>query len=158
MSHLTEGQLAPDFTLSASGSEAPITLSALRGKTVVLFFYPKDDTPGCTVEACAFRDQSAAFAAQGAVVLGISRDGVASKAKFATKFNLSYPLLADENNQVAQAYGIWVEKMNYGKTYLGIERTTFVIAPDGSIKKIFRKVKPEGHAEQVLALLEEASA
>lgn len=154
MSQLVEGQLAPDFTLSASGSEAPITLSALRGKTVVLFFYPKDDTPGCTVEACAFRDQSAAFAEQGAVVLGISRDGVSSKAKFANKFSLTYPLLADEDNAVAQAYGIWVEKMNYGKAYMGIERTTFVIAPDGTIQKIFRKVKPEGHAEQVLALLQ----
>ena len=153
MSHLTEGQLAPDFTLAASGSDTTITLSALRGKTVVLFFYPKDDTPGCTVEACAFRDLSGAFTAVGVIVLGISKDGVRSKEKFARKFSLTYPLLADEDNQVAQSYGIWVEKKNYGQSYLGIERTTFVIEPEGTIRKIFRKVKPEGHAEEVLAVL-----
>lgn len=153
MSHLTEGQLAPDFTLAASGSDTPITLSALRGKSVVLFFYPKDDTPGCTVEACSFRDLSAAFTEAGAVVLGISKDGVRSKEKFATKFELNYPLLADEDNQVAQLYGIWIEKKNYGQTYMGIDRTTFVIGPEGTIQKIFRKVKPEGHAAEVLALL-----
>ena len=156
MSHLTEGQIAPDFTLSASGSDTAITLSALRGKTVVLFFYPKDDTPGCTIEACSFRDLSAMFAQAGALVLGISRDGVGSKEKFAAKFELNYPLLADEENQVAQSYGIWVEKKNYGQTYLGIDRTTFLIAPDGTIQKIFRKVKPEGHAQEILALLKSA--
>jgi thioredoxin-dependent peroxiredoxin len=156
MERPTEGQLAPDFTLLASGnlgSEESITLSALQGKRVVLFFYPKDDTPGCTVEACAFRDLSAEFAALDVVVLGISKDSVKSHEKFVSKFGLTFPLLADTETEISQAYGVWVQKMNYGKPYMGIDRTTFIIGSDGKITRIFAKVKPEGHAQEVLKYL-----
>ena len=156
MQRPTEGQLAPDFTLFASGSEESVTLSSLYGeqrKRVVLFFYPKDDTPGCTVEACAFRDLSAEFAALGVLVLGISKDSVKSHEKFVSKFGLTFPLLADIEMQVSQAYGVWVQKMNYGKPYMGIERTTFIVGSDGIITRIFAKVKPEGHAQEVLKYL-----
>lgn len=155
MSRPIEGQLAPDFTLPASGTTQSITLSELRGKRVVLFFYPKDDTPGCTVEACAFRDLSAAFAAAGVVVLGLSKDALGAHEKFTGKFDLNFPLLADTETVVSQAYGVWVQKMNYGKPYMGIERTTFVIASDGQVERVFAKVKPEGHAEEVLAYVGE---
>jgi thioredoxin-dependent peroxiredoxin len=155
MSRPEVGQLAPDFTLAASGTTQSITLSELRGKRVVLFFYPKDDTPGCTVEACAFRDLSAEFAALGVVVLGLSKDGLKSHEKFVNKFELTFPLLADTEMAVSQEYGVWVQKFNYGKPYMGIERTTFVIGEDGVITHVFAKVKPEGHAQAVLALLKE---
>lgn len=151
MSRPIEGQLAPDFTLPASGTTQSVTLAELRGKRVVLFFYPKDDTPGCTVEACAFRDLNAEFAAEGVVLLGISKDGLEAHEKFTGKFNLNFPLLADTETVVAQAYGVWVEKMNYGKPYMGIERTTFVIGSAGQIERVFSKVKPEGHAQEVLS-------
>ena len=155
MSRPIAGQLAPDFTLPASGTPQSITLSELRGKRVVLFFYPKDDTPGCTVEACAFRDLSTAFAAAGVVVLGLSKDALGAHEKFTGKFDLNFPLLADTETVVSQAYGVWVQKMNYGKPYMGIERTTFVIGSDGQIERVFSKVKPEGHAEEVLAYVGE---
>jgi thioredoxin-dependent peroxiredoxin len=155
MSRPTAGELAPDFTLAATGAPTEtITLSELRGKHVVLFFYPKDDTPGCTVEACAFRDLNAAFAEAGVVVLGLSKDGLAAHGKFTGKFGLNFPLLADTETTVAQAYGIWVQKMNYGKPYMGIERTTFVIDEEGRIEHVFAKVKPEGHAEAVLRFVQ----
>lgn len=155
MSRPEVGQLAPDFTLAASGTTQSITLSELRGKRVVLFFYPKDDTPGCTVEACAFRDLSAEFAALDVVVLGLSKDGLKSHEKFVNKFELTFPLLADTETTVSQEYGVWMQKFNYGKPYMGIERTTFVIGADGVITHVFAKVKPEGHAQAVLALLKE---
>lgn len=155
MSLLEVGQPAPDFTLPASGTTESVTLSALRGKRVVLFFYPKDDTPGCTVEACAFRDLTPAFEAQGVVVLGLSKDGLKSHEKFVSKFGLTFPLLADTETLVSQSYGVWVQKYNYGKPYMGIERTTVVIDADGVISHIFRKVKPEGHAQAVLESLKE---
>ena len=153
MSRPIEGQLAPDFTLPASGTTQSVTLAELRGRRVVLFFYPKDDTPGCTVEACAFRDLNAAFAAEGVVVLGISKDGLGAHEKFTGKFNLNFPLLADTETVVAQAYGVWVEKMNYGKPYMGIDRTTFVVGSDGTIERVFNKVKPDGHAQEVLSYI-----
>jgi thioredoxin-dependent peroxiredoxin len=155
MSRPEVGQLAPDFTLPASGTTPSITLSELRGKRVVLFFYPKDDTPGCTVEACAFRDLSAEFAALGVVVLGLSKDGLKAHEKFVSKFELTFPLLADTEALVSQEYGVWVQKFNYGKPYMGIERTTFVIDAEGIITHVFAKVKPQGHAQAVLEFLRE---
>jgi peroxiredoxin Q/BCP len=150
---LTAGAPAPDFTLPAvtRQGETEITLSDFHGKsTVVLYFYPKDDTPGCTTEACAFRDLLPSFEAQGSVILGISPDDQESHAKFAHKFTLPYPLLADADHKVAEAFGVWKEKNNYGKKYMGIERTTFVIDKEGSIVKIYPRVKVEQHADKVL--------
>ncbi len=149
---LNEGDSAPDFSLNDDQGK-PHTLSNYRGKHVVLYFYPKDDTPGCTTEACGFRDALGQFTDRNAVVLGVSPDDVASHQKFAGKFGLTFPLLADEDHSVAERYGVWVEKSMYGKTYWGITRTTFVIGPDGRIKKIFRGVRPEGHEREVLAAL-----
>jgi peroxiredoxin Q/BCP len=120
---------------------------------VVLYFYPKDDTPGCTVEACGFRDQIKAIRAEGAGVLGISPDGNAAHVRFIEKFKLPFVLLSDEDKRVCRAYGVWVKKSMYGKEYRGVERTTFVIGKDGRVERIFRKVKPEGHADQVLEFL-----
>jgi thioredoxin-dependent peroxiredoxin len=150
---LTIGDTAPAFSLPTQTTDAPITLSDYVGKYVVLYFYPKDDTPGCTTESCAFRDLSAEFAAVNAVIFGISLDDVASHAKFATKFNLGFPLLADTDNSVSTAYGVYKEKNNYGKKYMGIERTTFVIGPDATIAKIYPRVSVDGHAETVLAFI-----
>lgn len=149
---LKEGSKAPDFTL-ATDSDAKLKLSSLKGKNVVLYFYPKSDTPGCTTEACEFRDQNAAYAATGTVVLGVSPDLVKAQAKFRTKFDLPFTLLADEEHLVAEKYGVWVEKSMYGKKYMGVERTTFIIDKEGKIAKIFSKVKPVGHAAEVLASL-----
>jgi peroxiredoxin Q/BCP len=149
---LNEGQRAPDFNL-ADDQGGMHTLSGYRGRTVVLYFYPKDDTPGCTTEACGFRDTLGQFSDRGAVVLGVSPDDVSSHQKFIAKYGLTFPLLADEDHSVAERYGVWVEKSMYGKTYWGIARTTFVIAPDGTIRKIFRGVRPEGHEAEVLAAL-----
>jgi peroxiredoxin Q/BCP len=149
---LNPGDTAPDFTLSdQEGNE--VSLSGLRGKTVVLYFYPKADTPGCTTQACGVRDHRADYETAGAVVLGVSPDPVENVAKFDAKYSLGFPLLADEDHAVAEAYGVWVEKSNYGRTYMGNERTTFVIAPDGTIKDILRKVKPAEHDELVLGAL-----
>ena len=146
------GTPAPDFTLPDQHGE-PVTLSALRGKPVVLYFYPKADTPGCTTQACGVRDHRADYAKLGAVVLGVSPDPVKPIAKFAEKYELGFTLLSDEDHAVAEAYGVWVQKSMYGRTYWGMERTTFVIDADGKIKEIFRKVKPAEHDQKVLAAL-----
>ena len=147
-----EGQSAPDFTLQDDrGNE--VRLSALRGKPVVLYFYPKDDTPGCTVEACAFRDRRAELARHGATVLGVSPDGVASHAAFRDKYSLDFPLLADPDHQVAETYGAWGEKVNYGKKSMGIRRSTFLIDADGVVRKVWKKVDVKEHDQQVLDAL-----
>jgi thioredoxin-dependent peroxiredoxin len=152
-SPLEVGDLAPEFSLPASTGQT-ISLADYRGKqAVVLYFYPKDDTPGCTVEACSFRDNQPAVEAQGAVVLGISPDSVGKHQKFVQKFSLGFPLLADEGAKVCQAYGVWVEKHMYGRTYMGVERSTFLIDQDGQISKIWRKVSPKSHVADVLAAL-----
>ena len=142
------GTPAPDFVLPADDGST-IRLSELRGRNVVLFFYPKDDTPGCTIEAQEFRDAWPRFQAQDTVVLGISADGVDSHVRFKTKFGLPYPLLADEEHRAAEAYGVWKEKSMFGRKYMGIERSTFVVDRDGTIAHVFRKVTPEGHADEV---------
>ena len=148
------GQKAPDFTL-LSDSGQKVKLSDFKGKTVVLYFYPKDDTPGCTKEACAFRDGIDEIQDRRAVVLGVSADSVGSHEKFRNKYDLNFPLLADTDKQVAEAYGTWKEKSMYGKTYMGIERTTFIIDRQGKISHIFPKVKVEQHYDEVLDALEE---
>ncbi len=149
---LNEGDPAPDFTVQDDQGN-PFQLSSFKGKQVVLYFYPKADTPGCTKEACEFRDTISKFKKHGAAVIGVSPDEPTAQAKFKAKYELSFPLLADAEHAVAEAYGVWKEKNNYGKKYMGVERTTFIIGKDGKIAKIFKKVKPEGHAEQVLAAL-----
>ncbi len=149
---LKEGDLAPDFTLQADDGSR-IRLSELRGKQVVLYFYPKDDTPGCTVEACSFRDNLSMLTSKGAVVLGISPQDIKSKTKFKEKYSLTFPLLADLDHAVADAYGAWGLKSTMGREYMGILRTTFVIDQQGKIKKVFEKVKPEGHALEVMQAL-----
>ncbi|MEL6240798.1 MAG: thioredoxin-dependent thiol peroxidase [Pseudomonadota bacterium] len=140
---------APDFTLPQSGGE-DVTLSDLRGSAVVLYFYPKDDTPGCTKESIAFSEHLAAFTDAGAKVFGISKDSVAKHEKFTTKHDLTVPLLSDETGTVCEDYGVWVEKNMYGKKYMGIERATYLIDADGNVAQIWRKVKVPGHAEAVL--------
>ena len=146
---LKEGTVAPDFDL-ANDSGSSTRLSTLRGKTVVLYFYPKDDTPGCTTEACSFRDSWAAVEASGAIVLGISPDSVEKHGKFKAKYSLPFSLLADPDKAVLKAYGAFGPKMMYGKESLGVIRSTFIVGPDGTIAKVFPKVMPEGHAVQVL--------
>jgi peroxiredoxin Q/BCP len=148
-----EGQKAPDFELQTDRGE-PLRLSAQRGKPVVLYFYPKDDTPGCTVEACAFRDRRPELAERGALVLGVSPDGVASHAAFRDKFSLDFPLLADLGHTVAEAYGAWRERTNYGKTYMGIQRSTFLIDAEGVVRKVWKKVDVQQHDQQVLDALD----
>jgi len=147
-----EGDLAPDFTLPSDQDEQ-VTLSSFRGKKVVVYFYPKDDTPGCTKEACSFRDANSLFMAKGAVVIGISPDDATSHQRFRAKHGLPFYLLSDTDHQVAEAYGAWGEKRMYGRTYEGIIRSTFVVGEDGKIIKAFPKVKPEDHATEVLAYL-----
>ena len=149
---LQVGDPAPAFTVATNGG-GRISLADFKGKQVILFFYPKDDTPGCTKEACAFRDHFAAFQRKGAVVLGISTDAVKAHDKFVTKFKLPFTLLADEDKQIVEAYGVWGQKSFLGRKYLGTHRVTFLIGPDGKIKKIWPKVKPAEHAEEVLAAL-----
>ena len=149
-----EGKPAPDFELTSDAGEK-VKLSDLRGKPVVLYFYPKDDTPGCTTQACSIRDNYDEFAERGAVVLGVSPDDVSSHEKFKRKYGLPFTLLADPGHETAENYGVWVEKKNYGKTYMGIERSTFLIDRDGRIAKVMRRVKPDTHTEQVLAALPE---
>ena len=146
------GQPAPDFTLP-SDQGGDVSLRGLRGQKVVLYFYPKDDTSGCTTQACEFRDRWADVQAAGAVVLGVSPDGVRSHGKFRAKFDLPFPLLADEDHRVAEAYGVWGEKSMYGRTYEGILRTTFLIDGNGRIARVFEKVKPAGHAAEVMGAL-----
>jgi len=131
-----------------------VRLQDWAGKTVVLYFYPKDDTSGCTTEACGFRDTWGDIQAAGAVVLGVSPDSATSHARFRDKYELPFPLLADPDHTLAEAYGVWGEKSMYGRKYFGIHRTTFVIGPDGTVRKVFRKVKPKGHAAEVLAAVQ----
>lgn len=149
---LKEGDRAPDFTAATNGG-GKASLSDLKGKPVILYFYPRDDTSGCTKEACAFRDRFAEFKAKGVVVLGVSVDSVKSHDKFAEKYKLPFPLLADEDKKIVQAYGVWGEKSFLGKKYMGIHRVTFLIGADGRIRKIWPKVKPDEHAEEVMAAL-----
>ena len=149
---LKPGAKAPAFKLPASGGET-ISLKDLKGRPVVLYFYPKDDTSGCTTEACEFRDRWKAVQKTGAVVLGVSPDPVTAHDKFRAKYKLPFPLLADVDHAVAEAYGVWGEKSMYGRKYFGILRTTFLIGADGKIVKVFEKVKPKGHATEVLAPL-----
>ena len=149
---IAEGTPAPDFTLPTDAGDT-LTLSSLRGQWVVLFAYPKDDTSGCTVEACEFRDALPQFDASKAVILGISPDSVKSHVKCKAKFELPYTLLADEEKTVLQAYDVWKEKSMYGKKYMGVERTTFLIDPTGQVAKVFPKVKPAGHAAEVMAAI-----
>jgi len=149
---LKQGDRAPAFSLPADTGEM-ISLKDLKGKPVVLYFYPRDDTSGCTVEACEFRDHWKEVRKAGAVVLGVSPDSTGSHQKFRAKFDLPFPLLADEGHEVAEAYGAWGEKSMYGRKYQGILRTTFLIGKDGRITRVFEKVKPKGHAAEVLAAL-----
>jgi peroxiredoxin Q/BCP len=150
---LQEGEKAPEISLSTDKGE-PFHLSSLKGKNVVLYFYPKADTPGCTKEACAFRDNSQKFTKANTVIVGVSPDTDADQAKFKSKFDLPFTLLADKDHEAAEAYGVWKEKNMYGRKYMGVERATFVIDAQGKIKKIFPKVKVDGHAEEVLAALD----
>jgi peroxiredoxin Q/BCP len=149
---LEPGATAPDFTLPDQHGE-PVTLSALRGNNVVLYFYPKADTPGCTTQACGIRDHRADYERLGAVVLGVSPDPPKRIAKFDDKHGLAFPLLGDESHEVAEAYGVWIEKSMYGRTYMGMERSTFVIDPEGKVSHVFRKVKPAEHDALVLGAL-----
>jgi thioredoxin-dependent peroxiredoxin len=154
---LQAGDKAPDFELPDQSSD-PVKLSDLRGQTVVLYFYPRADTPGCTVQACGVRDRRADYEAAGARVLGISPDSVEDVKKFTDKFDLGFTLLADADHAVAEAYGTWVEKSMYGKKYMGVQRATFLIDPDGKIAKVFPKVSPKTHDDVVLEALAELSA
>ena len=147
-----EGKPAPDFELTSDAGER-VKLSDLRGKPVVLYFYPKDDTPGCTTQACGIRDVYGEFNRRGAVVLGISPDDEASHVKFKEKYELPFTLLADTDHQVSETYDVWKERKNYGKTYMGIERSTFLIDSEGNVAKVMRRVKPDTHADDVLAAL-----
>ena len=147
-----EGKPAPEFSLESDGGEM-VTLGSLRGKPVVLYFYPKDNTSGCTTQACGIRDAWAEFERTGAVVLGVSPDGVASHRKFKGDFELPFDLLADPDHRTAEDYGVWVEKTRYGRTYMGIRRSTFVIGADGDVVKVMHDVKPASHADDVLAAL-----
>jgi thioredoxin-dependent peroxiredoxin len=147
------GQPAPDFTLPDQDGQ-PVALEQFRGRPVVLYFYPKDDTPGCTREACAFRDARADYENAGAQVIGVSPDSPASHRKFAEKYQLPFTLVADPERRVCQAYGVWKEKNLYGKKSMGVERTTFVIDRAGIVRKAFRRVKVDGHSEQVLEALQ----
>lgn len=147
---LQEGDKAPAFTALTSGG-GEVSLADFKGQHVILYFYPRDGTPGCTKEACAFRDHFADFEKKGAVILGVSTDPVKSHDKFVQKYKLPFTLLADENRKIVEAYGVWGQKSFMGRKYLGTHRVTFLIGPDGKIKKIWAKVKPEEHAEEVLA-------
>jgi peroxiredoxin Q/BCP len=148
-----EGKPAPAFTLESDAGER-VSLEDHRGQPVVLYFYPKDDTPGCTAQACGIRDAWKEFRDRGAVVLGVSPDSAGSHVKFKEKYGLPFTLLADEDHAVSEAYGVWVEKTMAGKTYMGVERSTFVIDADGNVTRIMRRVKPDTHADDVLAALE----
>ncbi len=154
---IEQGDQAPDFTLPDQDGN-PVELSTLRGAPVVLYFYPKADTPGCTTQACGVRDHRADYAKAGAVVLGISPDSVAKVKKFHDKQSLNFALLADDGHAIADAYGVWVQKSMYGKTYFGNERTTFVLGPDGTVVQVLRKVKPAEHDELVLKALRELAS
>lgn len=152
MARLEAGQPAPDFSLDADDGTT-VALADLRGTTVALYFYPKDDTTGCTAQACEFRDARADYEAAGVRVIGVSPDPRKSHLKFRDKYDLPFTLLSDPEHTAAEAYGVWVEKSMYGRTYMGIERSTFVIGPDGVIKEALYKVKPKGHAASLLELV-----
>jgi peroxiredoxin Q/BCP len=152
MARLEAGQRAPDFSLEADDGST-VSLSDIAGSTAVLYFYPKDDTTGCTAEACEFRDLAPDYDAAGARVIGVSPDPIASHVRFRDKHGLPFTLLSDPDHATADAYGVWVEKSRYGRTYMGVERSTFVIGPDGTIQEALYKVKPEGHAASVLELV-----
>ncbi|AIB12282.1 alkyl hydroperoxide reductase [Azospirillum argentinense] len=147
------GTPAPDFTMPTDGGGS-VTLSALRGKPVILYFYPKDDTSGCTSEACGFRDQLPDFSGLDAVIIGVSKDSVASHDKFKAKYELPFTLASDKETGVAEAYGVWVEKSMYGRKYMGLERATFLIDKDGIVRNVWRKVKVTGHVAAVLKALQ----
>jgi thioredoxin-dependent peroxiredoxin len=149
---LEAGDTAPDFTLPDQNGD-DVTLSDLRGQTVVLYFYPRADTPGCTTQACGIRDRRAEYDAAGVRVIGVSPDTVDAQAKFADKYDLDFTLLADADHEVADAYGTWVEKTNYGKTYWGVQRATFIIDPDGRIAHAIPKASPKTHDDEVLGAL-----
>jgi peroxiredoxin Q/BCP len=151
-----EGNAAPDFTLTSDSGES-VTLASFRGSPVVLYFYPRDDTPGCTAQACGIRDAWGEFEQRGAAVLGVSPDSATRHVKFKGKYGLPFTLLADEDHAVSEAYGVWVEKSMAGKKYMGIERSTFVIGPGGNVAKVMRRVKPVEHADDVLAALDSLS-
>ena len=150
----TLGKAAPAFTLDTDAG-ATLSLRDLEGQNVVLYFYPKDDTSGCTTQACGFRDLMPRFTKGGAVILGVSPDSVKSHQKFRTKYDLPFTLLADTEHAIAEKYGVWKEKSMYGRKYMGVERTTFLIDATGTLRKVFEKVKPAGHAEEVAAALAE---
>jgi peroxiredoxin Q/BCP len=149
---VSEGKPAPEFTLKDDAGET-VSLSDFRGKPVVLYFYPKDDTPGCTAQACGIRDAYGEFEQAGAVVLGVSPDKVSKHVKFKEKYDLPFTLLADPEHEVAERYGVWGEKKYMGRSYMGVNRTTFVIAPDGTVAEVMENVKPDSHADDVLASL-----
>ena len=149
---VSEGKPAPEFTLEDDAGET-VSLSDFRGKSVVLYFYPKDDTPGCTAQACGIRDAYGEFEQAGAVVLGVSPDRVSKHVKFKEKYDLPFTLLADPEHEVAERYGVWGEKKYMGRSYMGVSRTTFVIAPDGTVAEVMENVKPDSHADDVLASL-----
>lgn len=151
------GTKAPSFSMKDQDGK-PVKLADFAGKNVVLYFYPKDDTPGCTVQACAFRDEHSKLLKKGAVVLGVSPDDEKSHQKFIKKFNLPFPLLVDEGHKVAETYGAWGEKSMYGKTFMGIVRSTFLIGPDGKVRTAWPKVKVDGHADEVIAALDGGKA
>jgi peroxiredoxin Q/BCP len=152
---VNEGEQAPDFSATTDAGER-VSLTDFRGKPVVLYFYPKDDTPGCTAQACGIRDAYAEFERAGAVVLGVSPDSEAKHVKFKEKYDLPFTLLADPEHEVAERYGVWGEKRYMGRTYLGVTRSTFLVAADGTVAKVMHKVKPETHADDVLAALASA--
>jgi peroxiredoxin Q/BCP len=154
---VVEGEPAPDFALTSDAGET-VRLADLRGTPVVLYFYPRDDTPGCTKQACGIRDAWDAFHETGAAVYGVSPDSEGSHAKFKQKYGLPFTLLADPDHSLAEQYGFWVEKTFAGKKFMGNERSTVVIGPDGTVMRVFRRVKPDQHAEQVLAVLRQAQA
>lgn len=151
--HLKPGDVAPDFDLPSDSGQR-VRLRDLRGKRVVLYFYPKDDTPGCTAEACSFRDAWSEIQERGVVVLGVSKDSPRSHTRFKEKYSLPFTLLSDQDHAVADAYGVWGPKKFMGREYEGMDRATFLIGPDGRIEAVWPKVKPEGHAQEVLAALE----
>ena len=151
---LQQGSVAPEFSL-ADETGAIRNLTDFKGQTVVLYFYPKDDTPGCTTEACNFRDDYSAYEQAGVTILGVSPDSPKSHAKFKQKFNLPFSLLADEEHAICEQYGVWGPKKFMGREYMGVARTTFVIGPDGTVKKVFENVKPADHSVEVLAAVQE---
>ncbi len=152
MTMVAVGDTAPDFALLADDGRT-LSLKDFRGKKVVLYFYPKDDTPGCTAEACSFRDNLARVTSKGAVVLGVSRDGHASHGKFRDKYHLNFPLLSDDSGETTKAYGVWKKRNLYGRSFMGIERTTFLVDEQGKVAKVWPKVRVEGHTDEVLEAL-----